>query len=328
MTDMPTLPSFDMGEFASLGIRSALLAGDPGLAYALISDLMADGTPMDDILFDVLAPIQRDLGARWLETDYRIAQEHAASATTETVVSLLAGSFDMPLDGTHVVIACAEGESHSLPARMVAALLAYAGMRPTFLGATLPADDLGAYLADEAPAALVLSCTAVHNLLGARDCVRAAHAAGVPVLAGGRAFGMDRTRSDRIGADEWVMDPRTIPELVESWSPDIEAAEARATGETEARELEALLPGLVERIIESSDHEVAVVSLRNDLSLLGRTLVAAVLVDDPSVLEHFFEYHEALHERHDNIIDTDTLVTLLLGALPAGATTARRLLTR
>ncbi len=327
MSDTPPMP-FDTGDLASLGIRSALLSGDPGLAYTLISDLMATGMSMDEVLFDVLAPIQRDLGARWLATDYRIAQEHAASAAVETVVSLLAGSFDIPFDGTHVVVACAEGENHSLPARMVAAHLTYAGLRPTFLGATLPADDLGAYLAEEAPSALVLSCTAVHNLLGARDCVRAAHDAGVPVIAGGRAFGFDRIRSDRIGADEWVTDPRTIPELIETWSPDIAAAEERATHEAEAKDLDAAVPGLVERIVANGDLEVSVTSLRNDLSLLGRTLVSAVLVDDASVLDHFFDYHEALHERREDVIDTDVLVGLLRHALPDSAATARTLLAR
>lgn len=317
------MPSFDTGDLASLGIRSALLEGDPGLAYTLISEMMAEGTPMDEILFDVLAPIQRDLGARWLETDYRIAQEHAASASVETVVSVLAGSFDVPYDATHVVVACAEGENHSLPARMVSAHLTYAGLRPTFLGATLPAHDLGAYLQEESPEALVLSCTAAHNLIGARDCVRAAHAAGVPVITGGRAFGIDRTRSDRIGADAWVPDPRTIPELLESWSPDIPAAEEGALDEGVAKHLHEIMPGLVERILETGPHPVSVTSLRNDLLLLGKTLVSAVLVDDRSLLDHFYEYQTALHERHDDVIDLASLVGLLRDALPDDAATAR-----
>lgn len=319
---------FDLGALASLGIRSAVLAGDPGLAYTLISEMMAAGTPMDEVLFDVLAPIQRDLGTRWLETDYRIAQEHAASAAVETVVSLLAGAFEVPIEATHVVVACAEGENHSLPARMVSAHLTYAGLRPTFLGATLPAYDLGAYLEEEAPSALVLSCTAAQNLIGARDCVQAAHAAGVPVITGGRAFGIDRTRSDRIGADEWVADPRTIPELIETWSPDIVESEAAALDEQAARRLHDVMPGLVERILEDGRHPVGVSSLRNDLLLLGKTLVSAVLVEDRLLLDRFFEYHEALQARREDVIDTHSLVALLRDSLPEDAETARALLTR
>jgi methanogenic corrinoid protein MtbC1 len=325
MSDSSAMP-FDMGDLASLGIRSALLGGDPGLAYTLISEMMADGTPMDEILFDVLAPIQRDLGSRWLQSDYRIAQEHAASASVETVVAVLAGSFDVPFEATHVVVACAEGENHSLPARMVAAHLTYAGLRPTFLGATLPADDLGAYLQEEAPVALVLSCTAAHNLMGARDCVRAAHGARVPVITGGRAFGADSTRSDRIGADGWVSDPRTIPELLESWSPDITVSEGRALDDGAAKRLFAAIPGIVERILGEADHRVGITSLRNDLLLLGKTLVSAVLIDDRSLLDHFYEYQTALHERHDDVIDLDSLVALLRDALPADATAARTML--
>ncbi len=153
---------------ATLGIQAALLAGDPGLAYGLISELMAEGVSFDQLLFEVLAPLQRDVGTRWLRSDYRIAEEHAASAAVETVVALLAGAFDMPDDGLHVVVACAEGDDHSLPARMVAAYLTYLGWRVTFLGATLPAHDLTAYLGDEQPAAPLLSCTSTANLIGAR----------------------------------------------------------------------------------------------------------------------------------------------------------------
>ena len=112
---------------------------------------MDEGVPFDAVLFDYLGPVQREVGSRWQQADYRIAEEHAASTTTETVIALLAGSFDMDEAAPHVVVACAQGDTHSLPARMVSAYLTYLGWRVTFLGATLPAADLGAFLADEQP---------------------------------------------------------------------------------------------------------------------------------------------------------------------------------
>jgi methanogenic corrinoid protein MtbC1 len=312
---------------AALGIQAALLAGDPGLAYGLISELMADGVSFDRLLFEVLAPLQRDVGTRWLRADYRIAEEHAASAAVETVVALLAGAFDMPDDGLHVVVACAEGDDHSLPARMVAAYLTYLGWRVTFLGATLPARDLAAYLTEEPPAVLLLSCTSSANLVGARACVRGAHDAGVPVVVGGRAFSTDARRASAIGADEWIDDPTSVQGIADSaW--DVSAAEMQALPDRDASALAQAVPALVEAAIAAGPLDVSVASARDDLRLLGETLAAAVLVDDATVLDEFLEWQGQRQRHQDDVLTTDDLVGRLSAQLPASAARAKGLLTR
>lgn len=310
---------------ASLGIQSALLAGDPGMAYGLISELMADGVSFDRVLFEVLAPLQRDVGTRWLRADYRIAEEHAASAAVETVVALLAGAFDMPEDGLHVVVACAEGDDHSLPARMVAAYLTYIGWRVTFLGATLPAYDLGAYLADEQPAVLLLSCSSTANLLGARACVRVAHDARVPVVVGGRAFGSGPDRARAIGADSWISDPTALEEIAETgWDPV--TVETQARPPAEASTLAEAVPALVEAAIASSPLDVSVPSARADLLLLGQTLAAAVLVDDTSVVEEMLDWQDQRHRHQADVLPVEDLVARFAAQLPTSAPRAKELL--
>ena len=308
---------------ASLGIQTALLEGDPALAFGMVADLMAEGMPFERILFDVL---ERDVGASWLQADYRIAEEHASSAAMETVVALLAGSFDMPEEGTHAVVACAEGDDHSLPARMVAAYLAYLGWRVTFLGATLPADDLGGFLADEQPDALLLSGTTTPNLTGARACVRAAHAAGVPVIAGGRAFGGDGSRAAAVGADLWIGDARDLDHALDGWAPDIAATEAAAAPDAEPVELAETLPGLIEGAVAQDPGTATIGSVRADLRLLGNTLAAAVLVDDAEIVSDHLAWHRVRHGAHQDVIATDDLVRTLHGALPDWAVRAREML--
>ena len=310
---------------ASLGIQAALLSGDPGMAYGLISELMADGVSFDRVLFEVLAPLQRDVGTRWLRADYRIAEEHAASAAVETVVALLAGAFDMPDDGLHVVVACAEGDDHSLPARMVAAYLTYLGWRVTFLGGTLPSRDLGAYLADEQPAVLLLSCSATANLTGARACVRVAHDAGVPVVVGGRAFGPGPDRARAVGADSWISDPTAIEEIADTgW--DIAAAEENANASEEPPSLHEAVPAIVEAAIASSPLDVSVSSARDDLRLLGETLAAAVLVDDASVLSEVVEWQEQRHRHQDDVLSSEDLVARFAAQVPSSAPRAKEML--
>lgn len=226
---------------ARLGVTSAALAGDSGRLYHIVSGLLGDGVSFDRILFDLLMPAERELGHRWQQGDYLVSEEHAATATIETVISLLAGSFDQPDDAPTVVVATAEGDEHSLPARAAAAHLLFLGYRTLFLGANVLAEDLAEYLESEDPDALVLSCAMGTHLPGARAIIAASHSAGVPVIAGGKGFGEGGKWARALGADEWVGSLRDIDATLETWEPDTAEAEAGA------RKIDDELQGLIDR---------------------------------------------------------------------------------
>jgi methanogenic corrinoid protein MtbC1 len=221
-----SVPDEDLS-VARLGVLAALRQGDAGLAYQLVVGLMDDGYPMPAILDGVLAPIQCETGQRWEEGDATISEEHASTAAIETLVSILGGTFDQPAEADLVVVACAEGDTHSLPARMASAVLAYAGYRTLFLGTSVPADDLAEHLASVGADTLVVSCTRAANLLGARACVAAGHRVGIPVAVGGRAFGDSGDRWVRIGADAHADTLPSLTELLQTWEPSPGLAESR-----------------------------------------------------------------------------------------------------
>ncbi len=289
---------------ARLAVLSAVIDGDAGLAFRIVSDLMSDGCSFESVLFDVLAPLQQDVGRRWQHGDLGISEEHAATGAVETVVSLLAGSFMQPDEGEHVVVVCAEGDNHSLPARMVAAYLIYLGWRVTFLGASVPADDLASFLIDTTPDALMLSCGIATTLPGARASIRSAHAAGVPVVAGGRGFGKDPTWAQALGADAWMDDPLRLDDLLRTWDPDPASAEAAALdpddeyhalaaarhsvlAEAAALALEWVAqPSGAEATNGRHRHRVA-----GDLRILFDTLLAALLLRDAGPLHEFTQWH-------------------------------------
>lgn len=201
-----------------LAITSAALEGDAGAVYHIARGLLGEGIPFESVLFDVLAPVQAAVGHRWQFGDYLISEEHAATAAIETVVSLLAGSLEQPVDGTHVVVAAVEGDTHSLPPRLIAADLLYRGFRTTLLGATMPASDLRRYLSDESPDAIVLTCAMSMHLPGAAASIEACRAAGVPVLVGGHAFGPEGAWAAQLGADGWVAGLRDVADKLGSWT--------------------------------------------------------------------------------------------------------------
>ena len=230
--------------------------------------------------------IHADFGTRWQSGDYRIADEHAASGAVETLVAMLAGSFDLPEDGQEVVIAAAEGDHHSLPARITSAYLLWLGYRVRYLGSNMEATDLSGYLAEETPAALILSCAVPTLLPGARASIRAAHQAGIPVLAGGNGFGADGVWAYAIGADAWVASPREVQDILMSWEPDIETSELVVPTPPVEMEVidnrrQEILASAIGLLTDSSRR------LRSELDLLLSAVEATLLVDDPVLLADF-----------------------------------------
>ena len=105
---------------ARLGLLAALHDGDAGLAYRLVLDLMDHGYAFTTIVEQAIAPIQVEAGRRWQDGDYSISEEHVSTAATETLLATLAGAFDQPVDADELVVGCAEGDRHTMPARMAA----------------------------------------------------------------------------------------------------------------------------------------------------------------------------------------------------------------
>ena len=181
-----------------------LADGDPRAAARLANRLVNAGVPLSSVVLDLLAPAQVEVGRRWQVADWTVAHEHAATAATDAALAaavLYGGSrHEFAPHGPTLVVACAEGEWHTMPSRMAAEVLTAAGLRVTLLGPSLPAAHLQTYLTMVQPTALGLSCTLPLNLPGARRCVLAAHEVGVPVIAAGRAFGAGRTSRSRCGS--------------------------------------------------------------------------------------------------------------------------------
>ena len=314
-------------EAARLAVTSAALAGDAGHLYNIVSGLLGDGVPFDSILFDLLIPAERDLGTRWQQGDYLVSEEHIATAAIETVISLLAGSFDQPDDALTVVVATAEGDDHSLPARALAAHLLFIGVRTLFLGANVLASDLAEFLQSEGADALVLSCAMSTHLPGARAIIASSHHAGVPVLAGGKGFGPEGQWALELGADAWVGSLPEVSQILETWSPDPAGSEESAKSpDAELLRLIDRWPGVV-AMARSSIPEEAIPANQNAriLTELGLTLdavIAGVLVEDQSVIREMLGWQEAtlpIHGIDAHELMVDALIEALREVSPRSA---------
>ncbi len=189
----------------------AMSTGDPQSARTLVNDQLDRGVAGADLIVDLLAPAQRSVGVRWQRREWTVAEEHAATAVVDAALAGVEANTARPSEGgACLVLACAESEWHSLPARMAAQLLREGGATVRFLGPSMPSDHLREYLARLQPDALVLSATMPTSLPGAARSIEAAHDAGVPIVAGGAAFGVDDSLAACIGADSWLADARAF----------------------------------------------------------------------------------------------------------------------
>lgn len=309
----------------------ALVRCDPADATDLVLEVLESGASLSEIVSEILAPAQAHVGELWERGEWSVAQEHAATAVTEAAVSALwvMTSRRQLRDGPHVALACAEGEWHALPSRMAAALAAEAGAHVTLLGPSMPADHLHRRLDVGDIDVLALSCTVPVNLRGAAGCVATAHAVGLPVVVGGRAFAGSAQRARAVGADALLTLPQQLCDPPPAAGDDArlphEALRLDAVADATVDELFARVvaanPWLADRPAAHHDRT------REDLRWMARFTGAAVLTGDSSVLDDFLaSLLRVLHGRlpDETVLDAADVVAAGLEPLaPGGATMLR-----
>lgn len=194
----------------------AVREGDEYAAAAVVFGALDLGVAAEDVLLEVIAPVQRRVGTEWAANRLTVAEEHAATAINDRVIAALAHHPASAPPAMHgrVTVACVDGEWHALPARLLAEVLRLRGWQVDFLGAQVPTPHLIAHLHQSGPVAVALSCSIPTRLPTAHAAITACQAAGVPVLAGGAAFGPDGRYARQLGADAWGPDARAAADCL------------------------------------------------------------------------------------------------------------------
>jgi methanogenic corrinoid protein MtbC1 len=270
----------------------------PGIDFAL--DLLEGGASVEELILDVLAPTQQRVGIRWERNECSVADEHATTAVVDGALGAIALHTPAPdpARGT-VLVACAEGEHHTLPARMGAELLRHAGWEVSFLGGSLPASELQRYAALTEPDRVVISCTLALCLPGARRSLSAIAELGLPRLAAGAAFGADDSRALRLGASGWLGPLADLgaradlgPPVAALAAPPPEAL----TLELAAADLqESCMVSMAERMPQMATYSPAqLASTRVDVGYILRFLMIAIDLGEDRIFLGFTEWLSGL----------------------------------
>jgi DNA-binding transcriptional MerR regulator/methylmalonyl-CoA mutase cobalamin-binding subunit len=155
------------------------------------------------LIEQVIVPLMCRIGDRWHEGTLRVAHEHLASAVVRTSLGSLSRGFGPSPADPALVVATPTGQLHELGALVVATTAAANGWHVTYLGPSLPAEEIAAAAQQARARAVAISLVYPPDdpfLRGELIKLRRGLPEGVVVLVGGLAYDAYRDVLQKIGA--------------------------------------------------------------------------------------------------------------------------------
>lgn len=296
----------------------ALGRGDRASAFGQVRGLRSSGHDVLDLIQHLLAPAQLRVGELWVSDAWSVAQEHAATAISEAVLTTLAVEREMaaahtPGDAPSVIVSCVEQEWHALPALMVSEHLRAQGFAVSYLGANSSAQGLVRHIHEQGPQAVLLSCSLSAFLPLARRQVEAVRETGTPVVVGGSAFDSHGHRARTIGATAFAATANDVVALVRALPSAVppapplthpgaeEAYVVFGDRETLAEDAERLLlQGLAAAEgAEVTRDEGWLRVLDDQLPHLVGSVAGALVADDPTIVTDALDWAEVVLRHRD-----------------------------
>jgi len=185
-----------------------VVASDERSAFSLIENLLTDGCTVAGVYLSLIAPAQRELGARWSTGELSIANEHLASEITLRMMDRLRERARRGIPhGKRAIVSAAPKERHALAARIVSDFLYIDGWSVDYLGADMPGEELAAFTGRTNPDLVAISAVFGTDLNPLQEAIRDLRVAapGAKVLVGGAAIANDE-HAKSLGADGFAQD--------------------------------------------------------------------------------------------------------------------------
>lgn len=185
----------------------AIRAGDRRRAFEVVDRAFHEGAGLATIYLRVLQPALREVGRLWEEGEMSVADEHLATAITQTAMARLYDRVIEPAANSapRLVAAGAEEERHEVGLRMVSDLLEESGWVVAYLGGAVPRDSLADMVRTRRPDVVALSATLDTHVRYIADAIRRIRrdlGDEAPLfIVGGRPFFEDTDLARRVGAD-------------------------------------------------------------------------------------------------------------------------------
>lgn len=325
---MPTLSP------AAQQLFEIVMTGSSRAASAFMLAQIDAGSTPTALVTDVLAPVQIEMGELWHRNLRTIADEHAATSAIEYALATLAVTAPpVPADQGTLAVVCGQGDWHTMPARMAAELWRWSGWDVTFLGGSVPPEDLAAWLTKARPDALAISCAVTVFVPGVLALSDAAATAGVTCVVGGRGLGADGRHARALGL-RWAGSPGDLAAALASEPPSVDTADL-GRRRLAADELEATMDDTVDAAIRATAEALPALRsyskeqldrTRQDYeSLLSHLAVAVLCADDTVFVDLLSWMHTSVLNREIPPTVLPIGLAVLADVLPPGSHEARRL---
>ncbi|MYT68175.1 MULTISPECIES: cobalamin-dependent protein [unclassified Streptomyces] len=292
---------------------NAVRSWDEYDALDVVRGALDAGLEAESVLLDVIGAAQHHVGIEWAANRMSVADEHTATAINERAVAAL--PTPRPADERgRITVACVDEEWHALPARMLAETLKLRGWRVDYLGAQVPTGHLVSHITRSNPDLVCLSSSIPTRLPMAHQAITACQGAGVPVMAGGAAFGHDGRYARILGADTWASEARSaadqlahalptrpqVPRLTVNDLPHLEDQEYTYVSRSSVRLLAHTFDGLEERFPAMKDYsDDQRERTEEDLGQIIDFLTAALYMNEADIFTGFLAWTaEILEVRH------------------------------
>ncbi len=187
-------------------------------AVNYVRDLVANGTSIETIYVDLLAPTARRLGSLWDADECDFVEVTVAMGRIQRLLRDLSQVFIAESSGTetvgNVLLTCVPGEQHTLGAIIVAEFLLRDGWR-VLVGAPWSEGDMLTMVSTEWFDIIGFSVGCENRLSTLKREIRRLRSSSrnpnVRVMVGGKVFIDDHDMVARVGADGYAVDAREAP---------------------------------------------------------------------------------------------------------------------
>jgi 5-methyltetrahydrofolate--homocysteine methyltransferase len=189
------------GPDAQAALETAVLRGDSEAAPGLVDAVVAEGTPVGDVIGAVLTPAIQRLGDAYGRGEVFLPQMMIAAGAMKAAVARVK-ALTPEGEGSsagRVVFATVKGDVHSIGKDICISLLESQGFEVTDLGVDVPAETVVAAAADADAVCLSALMTTTLPAMSATVTAVRAEASDYPVLVGGAVVTRDWAAS--IGAE-------------------------------------------------------------------------------------------------------------------------------
>ena len=184
----------------------AALLGRQDDAIALLEEAFTRAESLPLVAVHVIQPAMYDVGRFWQENRVTVAQEHLATATSESwLAQSMARAKAAPDNGKRAAFALLAGNQHVLGLNMVADAFELDGWVVDNLGADTPIETLVEHVRDTRPHLVGLSATLPQHLWALRQTInrlRQTFGDACPrIVVGGLAINQFPALADWVGAE-------------------------------------------------------------------------------------------------------------------------------